>query len=70
MVHIDDIMITNDDKGGMKALKHLFQNFQTKDLGPLRYFIGIKVIQLKSGIAITLRKYALEILEETCLIVN
>jgi len=68
VVYVDDIVITGDDNEGIKALKqHLFQNFQTKGLGPLRYFIGIEVAQLKSGIAISQRKYALDILEETCL---
>ncbi|CAJ2657775.1 unnamed protein product [Trifolium pratense] len=37
VVYVDDIVITGDDNDGIKALKqHLFQNFQTKDLGPLR----------------------------------
>jgi len=66
VVYVDDIVITGDDNEGIKALKqHLFQNFQTKDLGPLRYFLGIEVTQSKSGIAISQRKYALDILEET-----
>ena len=43
MVYVDDIVITGDDYEGIKALKqHLFQNFQTKNLGPLRYFPGLK----------------------------
>ncbi|KAK6120967.1 hypothetical protein DH2020_045294 [Rehmannia glutinosa] len=66
VVYVDDIIITGDDCEGIKALKqHLFHNFQTKDLGPLRYFLGIEVAQSKSGIAISQRKYALDILEET-----
>jgi hypothetical protein len=59
VVYVDDIVITGDDNEGINALKqHLFQNFQTKDLGPLRYFLGIEVAQSKSGIAISQRKYA------------
>nr|KYP76032.1 Retrovirus-related Pol polyprotein from transposon TNT 1-94 [Cajanus cajan] len=66
VVYVDDIVITGDDQEGIKALKqHLFKHFQTKDLGPLRYFLGIEVAQSKSGIAISQRKYALDILEET-----
>lgn len=66
MVYVDDILITGDDFEGIKALKqHLFQNFQTKDLGPLCYFLRIEIAQSKSGIVISQRKYALDILEET-----
>lgn len=54
------------DQDGIKQLKtHLFHHFQTKDLGLLRYFLGIKVAQSSSGIVISQRKYALDILEET-----
>ena len=48
--------------------KHLFQHFQTKDLGLLKYFLGIKVAQLSSSIVISQRKYALDILEDTSMI--
>ncbi|MCI49922.1 hypothetical protein A2U01_0071166, partial [Trifolium medium] len=41
------------------------KNFQTKDLGPLRYFLGIEVAQSSSSIAINQRKCALDILSET-----
>lgn len=45
MTH-DDIVITRDDHRGIRDLKsHLFQHFQTKDLGQLKYFLGIEVAQ-------------------------
>ena len=66
VVYVDDIVITGDDQEGIKELKqHLFKHFQTKDLGRLRYFLGIEVAQSKTGVAISQRKYALDILEET-----
>lgn len=66
VVYVDDIVIIGDDTDGIQRLKtHLFKNFQTKDLGPLRYFLGIEVAQSSSGIAINQLKYALDILTET-----
>ena len=66
VVYVDDIVITGNDQEGIKDLKqHLFSNFQTKDLGQLRYFLGIEVAQSQEGIVISQRKYVLDILEET-----
>lgn len=67
---VSDIVITTCvDCEGIKALKqHLFQNFQSKDSGPLRNFLENEVAQSKLGIVISQRKYALDILEETSLI--
>jgi hypothetical protein len=66
VVYVDDIVITGDDHDGIAGLKqHLVQHFQVKDLGRLRYFLGIEVAQSKAGVSISQRKYALDILEET-----
>jgi len=48
--------------------EHLLQQFYTKDLGPLKYFLGIEVAQSASGIVINQRKYALDILTETAML--
>ena len=64
VVHVDDIVITGNDQDGITDLKqHLFKHSQTKDLGRLKYFLGIEVAQSRSGIVISQRKYALDILE-------
>ncbi|RDX74492.1 Copia protein, partial [Mucuna pruriens] len=55
VVYVDEIVITGNDD--IKISYH----FQTKDLGHLKYFLGIEVAQSKEDI----NKYALDILQET-----
>ena len=65
IVYIDDILLTDSDHNGISQVKqHFCQHFQTKDLGKLIYFLGIEVAQSNTGIVISQRKYALDILEE------
>lgn len=69
VVYVDDIIITRDDQIGIANLKTFLQSkFQTKDLGHLRYFLGIEVARSKEGISLSQRKYVLDILEETSLL--
>ena len=63
---MDDIVITGSDQDGIRNLKqHLFNHFQTKDLGKLKYFLGIEIAQSNSSVVMSQRKYVLDILEET-----
>ena len=51
IVYVDDIVITGNDHDCIQRLKHhLFNHFQTKDLGKLKYFLGIEIAQSKSGV--------------------
>nr|CAN81940.1 hypothetical protein VITISV_007358 [Vitis vinifera] len=69
VVYVDDIVITSSDQNGIQNLKqHLFTHFQTKDLGKLKYFLGIEIAQSSSGVVLSQRKYALDILEETSML--
>ncbi|RVW65710.1 Retrovirus-related Pol polyprotein from transposon TNT 1-94 [Vitis vinifera] len=53
VVYVDDIVITGSDQDGIQKLKqHLFTHFQTKDLGELKYFLGIKIAQSSSGVVL------------------
>nr|CAN77110.1 hypothetical protein VITISV_013963 [Vitis vinifera] len=66
IVYVNNIVITGSDQNGIQKLKqHLFTHFQTKDLGKLKYFLGIEIAQSSSGVVLSQRKYALDILEET-----
>ena len=69
IVYVDDIIITGDDQKGIEELKNFLRlQFHTKDLGKLRYFLGIEVARSKDGISLSQRKYVLDILEETGLL--
>ena len=66
VVYMDDIVITSSDQDGIQKLKqHIFTHFHTKDLGKLKYFLGIEIAQSSSGVVLSQRKCALDILEET-----
>nr|KYP44965.1 Retrovirus-related Pol polyprotein from transposon TNT 1-94 [Cajanus cajan] len=52
-VYVDDIVLTGSDHHGISQIKHLCHHFQTKDLGKLRYFLGIEVAQSTNGIVIS-----------------
>ena len=50
---------------GIFSLKSfLLGQFHTKDLGMLKYFLGVKVMRSKLGIFLSQRKYVLDLLSE------
>ncbi|RVW77007.1 putative mitochondrial protein [Vitis vinifera] len=56
---------SSDQEGIQRLKQHLFNHFQTKDLGKLKYFLGLEIAKSSSGVVMSQRKYALNILEET-----
>ena len=65
VVYMDDIVITSNDTLGISELKlNLQKKFQTKDLGPLKYFLGIEVTRSRKGIFLSQWKYVLNVLSE------
>ncbi|KAK2980072.1 hypothetical protein RJ640_028801 [Escallonia rubra] len=55
-----------DDCTGITSLKKFLQTkFHTKDLGQLKYFLGIEVTRSKKGIFLSQRRYVLDLLVET-----
>ena len=53
LVYVDDILIASDNKQAMDELKVLLdQQFKLKDLGELKFFLGLEVARSASGISL------------------
>ena len=69
LIYVDDILITGNDPVSIATIKKfLHSQFHLKDLGDLKYFLGIKESSSKNGIFISQRKYALEIIKDAGLL--
>ncbi|KAJ0754023.1 putative RNA-directed DNA polymerase [Helianthus annuus] len=65
LVYVDDIVLTGNDISEIDKVKKLLQSkFLIKDLGLLKYFLGIEVIRSSQGICLSQRKYCLDLLAE------
>ena len=66
LVYVDDIVITGNDQTEIIKLKKLLhEKFAIKDLGALKYFLGLEIAYSKKGIFLNQRKYVLDLLQET-----
>ena len=65
-MYVNDLIITGNDRAGISSLKSfLHGQFHTKDLGMLKYFLGVVDMRSKRGIFLSQRKYVLDLLFET-----
>lgn len=63
-IYVDDLIYTGDDESMMKDFKESMQKeFDMSDLGKMRYFLGIEVLQTPLGIHISQGKYVFEVLQ-------
>ena len=66
IVYVDDIVITGDDYREINNLKASHAGeFEIKDLGSLKYILGMEVARSKKGIVVSQQKYILDLLKET-----
>ncbi|CAL1382055.1 unnamed protein product [Linum trigynum] len=66
LIYVDDVILAGDDLVFIQSVKtFLHDRFTIKDLGPLKYFLGIEVARSGKGIVLNQRKYVLDILADT-----
>lgn len=59
------MIVTGNDVAEQKALQaYLSREFEMKDLGSLKYFLGIEVLRSKRGMFQSQRNYTLDLLSE------
>lgn len=63
MIYVDDLLITDDDVSLIQETKaYLQENSKIKDLGELKYLLGLEFARNKEGILMQQRKYALDLI--------
>ncbi|XP_070054727.1 uncharacterized mitochondrial protein AtMg00810-like [Nicotiana tomentosiformis] len=66
LVYIDDLLVTGSNLSLIKQVrKDLEERFKMKNLGELKYFLGIEFSRSQKGIIMCQRKYALELVSES-----
>ncbi|RVX06515.1 Retrovirus-related Pol polyprotein from transposon RE1 [Vitis vinifera] len=66
IVYVDDIILSGNDMEELQNLKkYLSEEFEVKDLGNLKYFLGMEVARSRKEIVVSQRKYILDLLKET-----
>ncbi|KAF5449623.1 hypothetical protein F2P56_030048 [Juglans regia] len=66
LVYVDDILVAGNDISQVSYFKSIIStHFKTKDLGPLKYFLGLEVAPSPSCIFLNKQKYALDILADS-----
>ena len=62
---MDDIIVAGPNNEVIHEVKaFLHSKFKLKDLGPLKFFLGIEIARSKAGIVLSQRQYTFQILED------
>ncbi|RVW19213.1 Retrovirus-related Pol polyprotein from transposon TNT 1-94 [Vitis vinifera] len=64
-LYVDDLIFTGNDELMFTEFKNSMKHeFDMTDLGKMRYFLGLEVLQRSDGVFISQKKYALEVLKQ------
>ena len=65
LIYVDDLLVTGSSPQLIEEAKQVLKdNFKIKDLGSLRFFLGIEFARNSEGILMRQRKYALELISD------
>ncbi|KAL6311931.1 hypothetical protein AAG906_013204 [Vitis piasezkii] len=65
LVYVDDVIIASNNQGAIADLKsELNKLFKLKDLGDVKYFLGLEIAKSSIGICVSQRKYVLDLLSD------
>ncbi|GJY17476.1 ribonuclease H-like domain-containing protein [Tanacetum coccineum] len=65
LVYVDDIIIIENNSTEIENFKKFLKTkFEIKDLGKLKYFLGIEVLETEQGLCLSQRKYCLDLLSD------
>jgi hypothetical protein len=66
LVYVDDVIVAGDSLTEIQSIKAILHaSFKIKDLGQLKYFLGLEVAHSSSGISLCQRKYCIDLLTDT-----
>jgi hypothetical protein len=65
LIYVDDIVITGNSSSHISHVKEVLQEeFKMKDLGELRYFLGVELDRKDNEMTLTQHKYTIDILNK------
>lgn len=65
LVYVDDVLVMGDSDVEISKVKSfLDQQFTIKDLGSVRYFLGLELARYEDGIFVNQRKYVIDTLQD------
>jgi len=69
LVYVDDVILAGNSITEFTTMKSILHDkFKIKDLGQLKYFLGLEVSHSSKGISLCQRKYYLDLLDDSGLI--